>query len=125
MTDLTLTIIEPVATIRNDVINLYRAPARIKPSLALLSLLVVLIASACSNTDTFAISGTDTTTVVPYLSGCADTQSCASNPTLAIDDARPAEVSIPSDYNTETLYPLVILLHGLAPTVSFSRCILA
>ena len=128
MTDLTLTIIEPVATIRNDVINLYRASARIKPSLSLLSLLVVLIASACSdgsNTDTFAVSGTDTTTVAPYLSGCADTQSCASNPRLAIDDARPAEVSIPSDYNTETLYPLVILLHGLAPTVSFSRCILA
>ena len=115
MTDLTLTIIEPVATIRNDVINLYRASARIKPSLSLLSLLVVLIASACSdgsNTDTFAVSGTDTTTVAPYLSGCADTQSCASNPRLAIDDARPAEVSIPSDYNTETLYPLVILLHG-------------
>ena len=115
MTDMKLTIIEPATTIRDNVMKLYRASPRIKVSLSLLSLLVVLIASACSdgsNTDTFVVSGTDTSPSTPYLSGCADTQSCASNPTLAIDDARPAEVIIPSDYNTETRYPLVILLHG-------------
>lgn len=46
------------------------------------------------------------------LNGCADTNSCASNPPLEINQDRPATVSIPSDYNTNTQYPLVIVLHG-------------
>lgn len=46
------------------------------------------------------------------LTGCADTESCASNPTLQIGGDRPAQVSIPSDYTPTTRYPLIIVLHG-------------
>ena len=46
------------------------------------------------------------------LAGCADTVSCASNPTLQIGLDRPAEVWIPSDYTPTTRYPLIIVLHG-------------
>jgi len=46
------------------------------------------------------------------LTGCADSASCASNPTLQIGGDRPAQVSIPSDYTTTTRYPLIIVLHG-------------
>ena len=46
------------------------------------------------------------------LAGCADTDSCFSNPTLEIGTNRAAQVHIPSDYNTSTRYPLIILLHG-------------
>jgi polyhydroxybutyrate depolymerase len=47
------------------------------------------------------------------LSGCADTGSCMSKPTLQIGENRPAQVRIPSDYTTTTRYPLIIVLHGL------------
>jgi polyhydroxybutyrate depolymerase len=46
------------------------------------------------------------------LTGCADTDSCAPNPTLQIGGDRPAQVSIPSDYTPTTRYPLIIVLHG-------------
>jgi polyhydroxybutyrate depolymerase len=46
------------------------------------------------------------------LTGCADTNSCFSNPTLQIGADRPAQVHIPSDYTTTTRYPLIIVLHG-------------
>jgi len=46
------------------------------------------------------------------LKGCADDNSCVSNPSLMIGGARASSVQIPSDYNTNTRYPLVILLHG-------------
>jgi polyhydroxybutyrate depolymerase len=46
------------------------------------------------------------------LQGCADTGSCASNPTLVIGGARPAMVEIPADYDSNTSYPLVVVLHG-------------
>lgn len=46
------------------------------------------------------------------LGGCAETNSCASNPTLSINANRPAQVYIPSDYNNQQRYPLVVLLHG-------------
>jgi len=47
------------------------------------------------------------------LTGCADTDSCFSNPPLQIGENRPAVVRIPSDYTTTTRYPLIVLLHGL------------
>ncbi|MCB1691017.1 MAG: prolyl oligopeptidase family serine peptidase [Halioglobus sp.] len=46
------------------------------------------------------------------LTGCADTDSCASNPDLQIGGERPAQAQIPSNYTTTTRYPLLILLHG-------------
>ncbi len=49
----------------------------------------------------------------PGLSSCADDDSCFSNPTLEIGGDRLARVSIPSDYNTATRYPLIIVLHGI------------
>ncbi|MFT4519140.1 MAG: polyhydroxybutyrate depolymerase [Halioglobus sp.] len=79
-----------------------------KSPLSLLSLIVVLFAAGCSD----GTDGIDSIVFAPYLSGCADTETCESNPILSIDDARPAQVIIPADYNTETRYPLVILLHG-------------
>ncbi|GAB5452535.1 MAG: hypothetical protein Hals2KO_28630 [Halioglobus sp.] len=48
----------------------------------------------------------------PTLTGCADTGSCAPNPTLQIGGERPAQAYIPADYTTTTRYPLVIVLHG-------------
>lgn len=46
------------------------------------------------------------------LTGCADDGSCASNPTLTIGGERPSMVQIPSDYDINTRYPLVMVLHG-------------
>jgi polyhydroxybutyrate depolymerase len=46
------------------------------------------------------------------LAGCADTNSCVSNPDLQIGEDRPAQVHIPSDYTPSTRYPLIIVLHG-------------
>ncbi|CAA0078718.1 Uncharacterised protein [Halioglobus japonicus] len=53
-----------------------------------------------------------TNTEPDTLTGCADTDSCASNPNLQIGGERPAQAQIPSDYTTTTRYPLLILLHG-------------
>jgi len=68
----------------------------------------MLLVSACGS------DGSDTIYIgnPPALSGCADTDSCASNPTLQIGGERVAQVQIPSDYNTSTRYPLIVLLHG-------------
>lgn len=49
---------------------------------------------------------------VSTLGGCAETDTCASNPPLEISSDRPATVYIPSDYTTTTRYPLIIVLHG-------------
>jgi polyhydroxybutyrate depolymerase len=46
------------------------------------------------------------------LQGCADTGSCASNPPLTLGGERPAMVQIPSNYDYNTRYPLVMVLHG-------------
>lgn len=46
------------------------------------------------------------------LQGCADSGTCASNPPLEIGGERPAMVAIPADYNVNTRYPLVMVLHG-------------
>ncbi len=48
----------------------------------------------------------------PGLQGCADTASCPSNPPLSIGTDRPAQVQIPSNYDPNTRYPLMIALHG-------------
>tara|TARA_R110002049_G_scaffold222206_7_gene393808 strand:+ start:3450 stop:4418 length:969 start_codon:yes stop_codon:yes gene_type:complete len=46
------------------------------------------------------------------LQGCADTGTCASNPPLTLGGERPAMVQIPSNYDYNTRYPLVMVLHG-------------
>jgi polyhydroxybutyrate depolymerase len=46
------------------------------------------------------------------LQGCADTGTCASNPSLTLGGERPAMVQIPSNYDYNTRYPLVMVLHG-------------
>ena len=46
------------------------------------------------------------------LSGCADSGDCVSNPPTVINQERPAQVLVPSDYNTATRYPLIVVLHG-------------
>jgi polyhydroxybutyrate depolymerase len=76
-----------------------------------LALLFALLVSACSSdgSDTIYIGNPP---VPPALTGCADTENCASNPTLQIGGERVADVLIPSDYNTATRYPLIVLLHG-------------
>lgn len=70
--------------------------------------LLALLVSACGS------DGFDSVYLgnPPALSGCADTNSCASNPALQIGGDRVAQVLIPSDYNTATRYPLLVLLHG-------------
>lgn len=64
---------------------------------------LVFVAGCSDGSDTFFVS---------KLGGCADTNTCVSNPPLEVNAARPANVHIPSDYNTNTRYPLVIVLHG-------------
>jgi len=76
------------------------------------SVICILFASACSdsnNSNNLIITDPLQNT---GLTGCADTDSCFSNPTLQIGIERPAQVQIPSDYTTTTRYPLVIVLHG-------------
>ncbi len=46
------------------------------------------------------------------LQGCADTGTCASNPPLIIGGDRPAMVALPSNYDVNTRYPMVMVLHG-------------
>lgn len=76
-----------------------------------IGIMSVLLLGACggSNGDgNFVIEPVDS----PALSGCADTDSCFSNPDLQIGGERVAQVMIPSNYTTTTRYPLLILLHG-------------
>jgi polyhydroxybutyrate depolymerase len=76
-----------------------------------LALLLALLVSACSSdgSDTIYVGNPP---VPPALTGCSDTDSCASNPTLQIGGDRIAQVQIPSDYTATTRYPLIVLLHG-------------
>ena len=69
----------------------------------------LLLLAACSDSNN---SSVDTSPLPPALTGCADTDSCLSNPNLQIGGERPAQVQIPSNYTTTTRYPLLILLHG-------------
>ncbi len=75
-----------------------------------LAALAALAFIACSDSSD-SISGAPTSNE-PLLSGCADSNSCASNPPLSIGGERPAEVHIPSNYDVNTRYPLVVILHG-------------
>lgn len=78
-----------------------------------LSSLLLLGACSDSNNSNFAQDVAPPTT---GLTGCADTDSCFSNPELQIGGDRLAQVQIPSNYTTTTRYPLLILLHGLGAT---------
>ena len=74
-----------------------------------ISILCLLLLAGCSDSNN---SDNDTTEANTQLTGCADTDSCFSNPNLQIGGDRPAQVQIPSNYTTTTRYPLLILLHG-------------
>lgn len=76
----------------------------------------LLLAAACSDSNGSNNLMVDTPPTDNALTGCADTNSCASNPTLQIGADRPAQVMIPSDYTTTTRYPLIIVLHGFGAT---------
>ncbi|CAA0079551.1 Uncharacterised protein [Halioglobus japonicus] len=65
--------------------------------------------AACSDGSN---SNADTVDTGFRLQGCADTGTCASNPPLTIGGERPAMVQIPSNYDNNTRYPLVMVLHG-------------
>lgn len=87
----------------------------------LLGVSTILLATACSD-------GSDPQDIVdilveepveeevvdekPTLMGCADTSDCASNPPLEIGGERLANVQIPSNYDSTTRYPLIVVLHG-------------
>lgn len=64
-----------------------------------------VLVAACSDGNNSSIND-------PGLQGCADTGTCVSNPTLVLGGERPAMVQIPSDYDYNTRYPLVMVLHG-------------
>lgn len=83
-----------------------------KIMVAACAVLCVLLATACSDSSNSSDFLIPTPPDSSRLSGCADTDSCFSNPTLAIGKERPAQVQIPSDYTTTTRYPLIIVLHG-------------
>ena len=74
-------------------------------------MLCMLLASACSDSNNSNLLIIDPPNG-GGLTGCADTNSCVSNPPLQVGAERPAQVLIPSDYTTSTRYPLVIVLHG-------------
>lgn len=73
-------------------------------------LLGMLFTAGCSDSSDSGGSGS----AISVLTGCAETDSCFSNPSLVIGGERPAQVRIPSDYTTSTRYPLIIVLHGYA-----------
>ncbi len=74
--------------------------------------LCILLASACSDSNNSNTLMVTEPAENNGLTGCADTNSCFSNPTLQIGEERLAQVQIPSDYTTTTRYPLIIVLHG-------------
>jgi polyhydroxybutyrate depolymerase len=71
-----------------------------------------LLVSACSDSNNSNNAIVSEPPESRGLIGCADTDSCFSNPTLQIGAERLAQVQIPSDYTTTTRYPLIIVLHG-------------
>ncbi|NND69561.1 MAG: hypothetical protein HKN19_18360, partial [Halioglobus sp.] len=72
--------------------------------LLLLSIILSALA-ACSD-------GNDNFPAFFLLPGCADNNSCVANPALEIGGERPAQVWIPSDYDPNKRYPLLVVLHG-------------
>ena len=90
--------------------SLFSLPHRFLQSACLSCSAVLLITlSGCSDSNN-SNSGSKADDKV--LVGCADTNSCVSNPDLQIGEDRPAQVHIPSDYTPSTRYPLIIVLHG-------------
>ena len=73
---------------------------------------LVLMLAACSDSDRDRDDNVMEQLNASPLIGCADTDSCVSNPPLVLNEDRPARVQIPVDYNTSTRYPLVVVLHG-------------
>lgn len=71
----------------------------------LLAGLALALLAACSD-------GNDRFPAVLLLPGCADTNSCVSNPPDMIGGERPAQVWLPSDYDPNRRYPLLVVLHG-------------
>jgi polyhydroxybutyrate depolymerase len=86
-------------------------PTRPLHEIAFIAALVLLVC-ACSDSNNSNNSIVNEPPESNSLSGCADTNSCFSNPTLQIGGDRPAQVHIPSDYTTTIRYPLIIVLHG-------------
>ncbi|MEZ5570987.1 MAG: alpha/beta hydrolase-fold protein [Halioglobus sp.] len=72
-------------------------------------IITTAVLTACSNSSD---NNNDTADDSFQLQGCADTGTCASNPPLTLGGERPAMVQIPSNYDINTRYPLVMVLHG-------------
>ena len=68
------------------------------------AVLSILLAFACSDGGGGGNKFVETVEPDIGLTGCADDDSCFSNPTLEIGGDRLAQVFIPSDYNTATRY---------------------
>jgi polyhydroxybutyrate depolymerase len=86
-------------------------------SRVLITIAFAAIISACSNGNSNN-DGSDNNPIDTgfTLAGCADTNSCASNPPVVIGGDRPAMVQIPSNYDNSRRYPLVMVLHGRGVT---------
>jgi polyhydroxybutyrate depolymerase len=82
-------------------------PAKLRHLLVTLALPLTL--AACDGSNGTGSSGFT-------LQGCADTGTCASNPTLVLGGDRPAMVQIPSNYDNSSRYPLIMVLHGRGVT---------
>ncbi len=81
-----------------------------------MALFCLLLIAACSDSNNSNNFVNTEMTLPSGLTGCADTDSCLSNPDLRIGGDRQAQVHIPSNYTTTTRYPLLILLHGYGAT---------
>ena len=81
----------------------------LKPSLRIIFICLYAVISIISGCSDGKDSGFE---LESELVGCAETSSCAPNPSLQLGLERPAQVQIPSNYTTSTLYPLIIVLHG-------------
>lgn len=78
----------------------------------IIALAAVTALTACSNSNSNNSNNSNDDEPGFRLAGCADDSSCASNPTLTLGGERPAMVQIPSNYDINTRYPLVMVLHG-------------
>lgn len=80
----------------------------------LLTVAVVAAISACGGGNNNGNNASDSEPVDDgfTLTGCADDNSCVSNPPTTIGGERPAMVQVPSNYDNSTRYPLVMVLHG-------------
>jgi poly(3-hydroxybutyrate) depolymerase len=73
--------------------------------ISLYSLAALVVLAGCDGNSSNAVD-------IFTLQGCADTGTCAPNPPLVLGGERPAMAQIPSDYDSGTRYPLVVVLHG-------------